>query len=208
LLEQFLSRRDEGAEAAFTALVSLHGPMVWDLCRGILSDPHAAEDAFQATFLILVRRAGSIRRRDAVGSWLHGVARRVAVRARAAEARRRRQEGQGREMKAIPMPAPDVAGREQVEALHEEVDRLMEKYRTPVVLCYFEGRTHAEAARLLECPSARSASDSPAPESGSGLAWPAEASSCPPRWRGHHSSARVPRPRCPSDWRAPRSRPP
>ena len=78
LLEQFLSRRDEGAEAAFTALVSLHGPMVWDVCRGILSDPDAAEDAFQATFLILVCRAGSIRRRDAVGPWLHGVARRVA----------------------------------------------------------------------------------------------------------------------------------
>jgi RNA polymerase sigma factor (sigma-70 family) len=136
LLEQFLCRRDEGAEAAFTALVSLHGPMVWDLCRSILSDPHAAEDAFQATFLILARRAGSIRRPDAVGPWLHGVGRRVAVRARAAEARRRRHEGQGREMKAIPTPAPDPSGREQVEALHEEVDRLTEKYRTPLVLCF------------------------------------------------------------------------
>ncbi len=108
LLEQFLSRRDEGAEAAFTALVSLHGPMVWDVCRGILSDPDAAEDAFQATFLILARRAGSIRRRDAVGPWLHGVARRVAVRARAAAARRRRHEGQGNEMKAISPPATDA----------------------------------------------------------------------------------------------------
>ena len=92
LLEQFLSRRGEEAEAAFAALVASHGPMVWDVCRGILADSHAAEDAFQATFLVLVRRAGSIRRRDAVGPWLHGVARRVAVRARAVAARRRRRE--------------------------------------------------------------------------------------------------------------------
>ena len=70
MLEQFLSRRDGEAEAAFAALVAFHGPMVWDVCRGILSDSHAAEDAFQATFLVLVRRAGSIRRRDAVGPWL------------------------------------------------------------------------------------------------------------------------------------------
>ena len=93
LLEQFLRRRDEGAEAAFAALVGIHGPMVWDVCRGILSDSHAAEDAFQATFLVLARRAGSIRRRDAVGPWLHGVARRVAVRARAAAGRRRLAKG-------------------------------------------------------------------------------------------------------------------
>ena len=82
LLERFLSQRDEDAEAGFAALVALHGPMVWDVCRAVLSDPHAAEDAFQATFLILVRKAGSIRRRDSVGPWLYGVARRVAVRAR------------------------------------------------------------------------------------------------------------------------------
>ncbi len=151
LLEQFLSGRDESAEAAFAALVGLHGSMVWQVCRGILPDPHAAEDAFQATFLILVRRAGSIRRRDAVGPWLHGVARRVALRARAGAARRRREE-QGRDLTAI--PAPEPAPRDQLEALHEEVDRLVEKYRAPMVLCYFEGRTHAEAARLLKCPVA------------------------------------------------------
>ena len=154
LLEQFLSRRDEEAEAAFAALVASHGPMVWDVCRGILADSHAAEDAFQATFLVLVRRAGSIRRRDAVGPWLHGVARRVAVRARAAAARRRRREVQEQEMTATsrPRPDPDLSRREQIEALHEEVDRLAEKYRAPLVLCYLEGRTHAEAARLLRCP--------------------------------------------------------
>ncbi len=150
LVEQFLCRRDEGAEAAFTALVGIHGPMVWDVCCGILSDRHAAEDAFQATFLVLARRAGSIRRRDAVGPWLHGVARRIAIRARSAAGRRQPREGKAVEMMAT--PNPDPIRREQVEALHEEVDRLAEKYRAPLLLCYFEGRTHVEAARLLKCP--------------------------------------------------------
>ena len=150
LLEQFLSRQDETAEAAFAALVALHGPMVWNLCRGVLSDPHAAEDAFQATFLILVRKAGSVRRREAVGPWLYGVARRVAVRAKTSAARRRLHEGRGTKMRAT--PAPDPMRREQLEAMHEEVDRLPAKYRAPVVLCHLEGRSHAEAARLLNCP--------------------------------------------------------
>jgi RNA polymerase sigma factor (sigma-70 family) len=152
LLEQFLSRRDEAAEAAFAALVAFHGPMVWDVCRGILSDSHAAEDAFQATFLVLVRRAGSIRRRDAVGPWLHGVARRIAVRAKAVAARRRLREAQEQEQEMTTTSDPDPSRREQFEALHQEVDRLAEKYRAPLVLCYLEGRTHAEAARLLRCP--------------------------------------------------------
>jgi RNA polymerase sigma factor (sigma-70 family) len=150
LLDQFLCRRDEGAEAAFAALVGIHGPMVWDVCCGVLSDSHAAEDAFQATFLVLASRARSIRRRDAIGPWLHGVARRVAVRAKTTAARRRLREGEATEMTAT--PEPDPIPREQIEALHEEVDRLAEKYRTPLVLCYFEGRTHADAARLLRCP--------------------------------------------------------
>ncbi len=150
LLDQFLRSQDEAAEAAFAALVEIHGPMVWDVCRGVLSDPHAAEDAFQATFLVLARRADSIRRRDAVGPWLHGVARRVAVRAKATASRRHRREGQVMEMTAS--PTPDPIRREQIEAMHEEVDRLAEKYRAPLVLCYFEGRTHVEAARLLRCP--------------------------------------------------------
>ena len=122
LLEQFLSQQHERAEIAFAALVSLHGPMVWDVCRSVLSDPHAAEDAFQATFLILVRKAGSIRRRDAVGPWLHGVARLVARRTKAVAARQRFREGQGADMSSI--PTPDPATREQIEALHKEVDRL------------------------------------------------------------------------------------
>jgi RNA polymerase sigma factor (sigma-70 family) len=150
LLDQFLCRQDEGAEAAFAALVGIHGPMVWDVCCGVLSDSHAAEDAFQATFLVLASRARSIRRRDAIGPWLHGVARRVAVRAKTTAARRRLREGEATEMTAT--PEPDPIPREQIEALHEEVDRLAEKYRAPLVLCYFEGRTHADAARLLRCP--------------------------------------------------------
>jgi len=152
LLEEFLSRRDEGAEAAFAALVSLHGPMVWNVCQSVLTNSHAAEDAFQATFLVLVRKARSIRNRDALGSWLYGVARRVAVRAKTNDTLRRRHEGLGAEMNATPAHTPDFLTREQLEVLHQEVDRLPEKYRTAVVLCHLEGRTHAEAAQLLKCP--------------------------------------------------------
>src|SRR5262245_39016707 len=75
LLEEFLARQGPGAEAAFGAIVATHGPMVWNVCRGVLSEYHAAEDAFQATFLLLVRKASSIRRRETLGPWLHGVAR-------------------------------------------------------------------------------------------------------------------------------------
>jgi RNA polymerase sigma factor (sigma-70 family) len=150
LLEQFLSRQNEAAEAAFAALLALHGPMVWNVCRSVLSDPHAAEDAFQATFLILVRKAASIRRRELVGPWLYGVARRVAVRAKTAAARRRLREEPEREKTAE--PTFDPVRREQLLALQQEVDRLPEKYRAPVVLCHLEGRTHAETARLLQCP--------------------------------------------------------
>ncbi len=82
LLERFLVRRDEGAEAAFEELMSRHGPMVLRVCRGVLSDPHDAEDAFQAAFLVLVRQAGSIRRHNSLASWLFGVAQRVASHAR------------------------------------------------------------------------------------------------------------------------------
>ena len=93
LLEQFLARRDHGsAQRAFTAIVTRHGPMVWSVCRSIAPDSHTAEDAFQAVFLILVRRAGSIRRCETLGPWLHGVARRVAVRAKTAVSRRKQHE--------------------------------------------------------------------------------------------------------------------
>ena len=152
LLDQFLARRDESAETAFSGLVARHGPMVWNVCRGVLSDSHAAEDAFQATFLILVRKAGSIRRRETLASWLYGVARRVAVRARKNGDRRGSSWGPNAEMRASSMPDPPRE--EELEALHQELDRLPARYRAVVVLCHLEGRTHAEAARLLNCPVA------------------------------------------------------
>ncbi len=152
LLEQFLARQDEGsAQRAFTAIVSRHGPMVWSICRSIAPESHTAEDAFQATFLILVRSAGSIRRCETIGPWLHGVARRVAVRAKTTVARRKRHEERGAEMKAI--SRPDIPRFDEIEALHQEIGRLPEKYRAAVILCHLEGCTHAEAARILKCPS-------------------------------------------------------
>ena len=151
LLEQFLERKDQESEAAFAALMALHSSMVWNVCRGVLPDSHAAEDAFQATFLLLVRKAGSIRRREALGSWLHGVARRVAVRAKADASRRRLHEGENARLGETSMH--DLSQREEFAALHEEVDRLPEKYRAAVLLCHFEGRTHSEAASLLRCPT-------------------------------------------------------
>ncbi len=152
LLEQFLARRDESAETAFASLVARHGPMVWNVCQGVLSDSHAAEDAFQATFLILVRKAGSIRRRETLAPWLYGVARRVAVRAKQSGDRRGVSWGRMAEMKASSMP--DQTRQEELEALHQELDRLPARYRAVLVLCHLEGRTHAEAARLLNCPAA------------------------------------------------------
>ncbi|HEX3447935.1 MAG TPA: sigma-70 family RNA polymerase sigma factor, partial [Isosphaeraceae bacterium] len=132
-------------------LVARHGPLVWNVCRSISSDPHAAEDAFQATFLILVRKAGSIRRRETLGPWLYGVARRVAVRSKVAIRRQRQKEERGAEMKATSQP--DQTTQEEVESLHEEIGRLPEKYRSAVVLCHLEGCTHADAARVLKCPT-------------------------------------------------------
>jgi RNA polymerase sigma factor (sigma-70 family) len=152
LLERFLAGRDEGAEAGFAALVERHGPMVLRVCGRILRDPHDAEDAFQATFLVLARRAGSVRRRDSLASWLHGIARRVALHARADAARRRRHEGR---CAALREAEPTDDGAEPLlegwPELHEEVARLPAAYRESVVLCYLEGLTTAAAARRLGC---------------------------------------------------------
>src|SRR5215218_1026481 len=98
LLERFAAQRDEEAQMAFAALVERHGPMVLGVCRGVLGDPHRTEDAFQATFLVLVRKGRSIRNREALGSWLYGVARRVAVRSKTGDARRRLREREGTEL--------------------------------------------------------------------------------------------------------------
>ena len=119
------------------------------VCRQVLGDPHDAEDAFQATFLVLARRAGSVRRRDSVASWLHGIARRVAMHARADAARRRRHERQGAAMRDV--ETRDEADIEGWPELHEELARLPSTYRESVVLCYMEGLTTAAAARRLGC---------------------------------------------------------
>jgi RNA polymerase sigma factor (sigma-70 family) len=153
LLERFLTGRGAGeaAEAGFTALVDRHGPMVLRVCRQILGDTHDAQDAFQATFLILVRKAGSVRKRDSVASWLHGIARRVARRARSDRFRRRDYERRSAEMSAR-TESQSADEPECWPELHEELARLPEKYREPLVLCYLEGLTTDEASRRLGCP--------------------------------------------------------
>jgi RNA polymerase sigma factor (sigma-70 family) len=150
LLDRYLSRRGEVAEMAFRELVLRHGPMVMDVCRNVLRDPHDAQDAFQATFLILACKAGSIRARDSLASWLFGVARRVANRAKADAARRRLHEGKVAGMTAT-TTGPAAPSRD-LAVLHEEVGRLPAKYREPVVLCYLEGLAYEAAARHLRCP--------------------------------------------------------
>src|SRR6266545_958150 len=148
LLERFSS---SGEEAAFEALVRRHGPMVLGVCRRVLRDGHATEDAFQATFLVLLRRAGGLDRRCSLAGWLYTVAYHVALRARADAARRRRKEAAV--LPPIPTePQPDLAWRELQPVLDEELDRLPEHWRAPVVLCYLEGRTNEEAGRLLGWP--------------------------------------------------------
>jgi RNA polymerase sigma factor (sigma-70 family) len=148
LLERYLERRDEGA---FEALVSRHGPMVLGVCRRMLADRTDAEDAFQATFLVLVRRARHLGPRDAIGPWLYGVATRVAMRSRSEAARRRRFQPMTSETATV-LDDRSVDNREIGEVLDQELSRLPAKYRHPIVLCYLEGQTHEEAARLLKWP--------------------------------------------------------
>jgi RNA polymerase sigma factor (sigma-70 family) len=154
LLECFVRRR-EGA--ALEALVRRHAPMVWGVCRRALPNHADAEDAFQATFLVLLRRAASVHPRERVPNWLHGVARRTALKARAVAARRRTRERQ------VPrMPEPAAVPREPPDdlpaVLDREVGRLPDKYRAAIVLCDLEDRTRAEAARQLGVPEGTVAS--------------------------------------------------
>jgi len=159
LLERFVTHHDD---IAFEALMTRHGPMVLGVCRQLLHDPNDVDDAFQATFLVLVRKAGTLRRCDLLGNWLYGVAYRVATRARVMASRRtdrvaafQRQaevvtaEGCGPADNRISNGTRDF---ELKPRLHDEVHRLPEKYRAPIVLCYFEGLTHEEAAARLGCP--------------------------------------------------------
>jgi cytochrome c peroxidase len=144
LLQQFSDQRDE---AAFGTLLRRHGPMVWDVCCGVLGNEADAEDAFQATFLVLARKAASIRKTGSVGSWLHGVAYRTALKARAQLGTRQKNEARA-PARSISEP-DDLTWREVRQVLHEELTKLAERYRVPLVACYLEGKTQDEAAAQL-----------------------------------------------------------
>src|SRR5262249_53961785 len=149
LSDQDLLRRfsDQQDEAAFHTLLRRHGPMVLDVCRGLLGSEADAEDVFQATFLTLTRKAASIRNMAAVGTWLHGVACRTALKARAQSATRRKNEAR---VPARQASEPDeLTWREVRQVLHEELAALSERYRAPLVACYLEGQTQGEAAAQL-----------------------------------------------------------
>ena len=147
---QLLRRFATGDEDAFESLVKRLGPMVLGACRRLLYDPRDVEDAFQATFLVLLRRAGSLRDAESLGPWLHGVAYRVAARVRSRSARRPGGESKAARPEAV-WPVCDLERGELRAMIDEEIRRLPEKYRRPVVLCYLEGRSHEEAARRLRC---------------------------------------------------------
>jgi RNA polymerase sigma factor (sigma-70 family) len=145
LLQRFAAAHDE---AAFEALLRRHGAMVLGVCRRVLRDPHEAEDVLQAVFLVLARKAASICKQESVGCWLHGVAHRLALKAKAETARRR-----NREAKGAARRSENPLGKmtwEQIEPiLDEELGRLADKHRAPLVLCYLEGKTRDEAAQQL-----------------------------------------------------------
>ena len=170
LLERFVSRREE---AAFVTLVERHGPLVQRICRRVLRNEHDVEDVFQATFLVLARRASGISWRESVGGWLGAVAHRLALGARSDTTRQNgretpmttlaaRRSGWGdvvteaklpEKLHPLADPFIEVERRELGRLLNDELLRLPEKYRSPVVLCYLEGRTHEEAARQLGYPA-------------------------------------------------------
>ncbi len=145
LLQRFIEKHDD---AAFTALVRRHGPMVFGLCRRVLGNVQDAEDAFQATFLVLSKKAASSRLRESLGGWLHCVAYRIAQRARIAAARRRKHEGQ-RPGARVADPLSQLTLREGQEILDWELARMPDKFRAPLVLCYLQGMTRDEAAHQL-----------------------------------------------------------
>ncbi len=150
ILGRFAEGRDE---AAFEVLLDRHGPMVLNVCRQVLRDPDDAEDAFQATFLALACKAGTLRVADSLGPWLYRVANRVAARARADRRRRSDRERSGGSMPEVEPAAGDAPDRDEVpRVVHEELARLPERLRAPIVLCYLEGMTHDGAAQQLGCP--------------------------------------------------------
>jgi RNA polymerase sigma factor (sigma-70 family) len=166
LLERFAARRDAAGEAAFAALVYRHGPMVYGLCRQLIGDLHDAEDAFQAVFLVLARKAASIEKPDLLANWLHGVALRTARKAKGRRARQRRFESAaGVRHRAIESIATRAAtgtleltdkaalDADVAAALHDEIAQLSRTFRLPIILCYFEGIALDDAARRLHWPA-------------------------------------------------------
>jgi HlyD family secretion protein len=154
LLERFANRREASSDTAFEVLVLRHGPMVLQVCRNLLRDEADAADAFQATFLVLVRRRAAIRRLESVGGWLYGVACRVAARARVDAARRVRNEKRAalRVVEAVDSTDGTAMTADFGPIVQEEVRRLPERYRAVVVLCYWQSLTHEQAAARLGCP--------------------------------------------------------
>jgi len=147
LLERFVAQHDE---AAFELLVWRHGPMVLNVCRRLLAGTQDAEDAFQATFLIFVRKAHAIFQPEGVAGWLYWVAYRVALRARGGAAKRARHEKPGVDLDTM-AGSTEPGWSDLRPVLDEEISRLPERHRLPVVLCYLEGRTYQEAAEHLGC---------------------------------------------------------
>jgi RNA polymerase sigma factor (sigma-70 family) len=150
LLSCFAQTRDAAGERAFRELLDRHGPMVLGVCRQILRHAHDADDAFQATFLVLVRSAPRIQPHASLAPWLYGVAYRTAIRARAIALRYRT--GVEPPLADQGVPPEDACTIDLRPLLIEELGKLPEKYRTPIVLCHLEGKTHEEAARLLSWP--------------------------------------------------------
>src|SRR5260370_34365289 len=147
LRERFTARREQ---AAFAALVRRHGPLVFGVCRRVLHHEQDAEDAFQAVFCVLARKAGTLRPGTTVGAWLYAVASRIARKAKALQTRRRMRES---ELPDVPAPdqPPEWAWRDLWPVLDEEVNRLPERYPRPLMLCHLEGKTNEEAAAALRC---------------------------------------------------------
>ena len=150
LLGRYTGRDRESAERAFTSLVDRHGPMVLRVCRSVLREEHAAQDAFQATFLVLAHGRRSLWVRESIGPWLHQVAVRTSSSARNAAARRRLLERRTAELSR--RDAAAAVADEHAPILHQEIQRLPERYRVAIVLCYLEGLTHEQAAERLGCP--------------------------------------------------------
>jgi RNA polymerase sigma factor (sigma-70 family) len=148
LLERFCRA---GEETAFALIVQRHGPLVLNVCRRVALDSHDAEDAFQATFLVLVRKARAVRKQSSLASFLFGVAQRIALQARLRAARRRARERE-RPESPPPDPSDELTARELRHLLDAELTLLPDRYRAPIVLCYLEGKTQEQAAQELGCP--------------------------------------------------------